>query len=67
MMTSPTRVSIAPLLLAMLAAGCTVGPDYVRPQVALVPAYHTLAAQPPRAAPASPSRAPSSARPAPRG
>lgn len=38
------RTKLLPLLLPMLLAGCTVGPDYVKPSLPAAPAWHQQAA-----------------------
>lgn len=40
-------------VLGLLAAGCTVGPDYTRPEVSTPPVYRGAAAEPPAAGAAS--------------
>jgi NodT family efflux transporter outer membrane factor (OMF) lipoprotein len=52
MTPSRTHSRAAALAVALLTAGCTVGPDYVKPQVALAPSFSQTAALPPTAAPA---------------
>lgn len=45
-----SRHALLPCVLALLAAGCTVGPDYVRPETSLPAQYRGTAAKPPEAA-----------------
>jgi multidrug efflux system outer membrane protein len=47
-----SRHALLSCVLGLLAAGCTVGPDYVRPEVPVPAAFRGAAAEPPAAAPA---------------
>jgi multidrug efflux system outer membrane protein len=45
----PRAARLGALCAALLAAGCTVGPNYLRPEVPLPPAYRGAEAAPPKA------------------